>query len=349
MGKKLDSPKIAKPESIFVRELEWQQPRYATNYDFVLSHLNPQTKLWKPVKSVTNYQPNKMDFLAEWPGGRWQLQVKAKADGRESSDNSVLEFLVINGIRTVEAENLKRLRESIDRAHGWYGTAGYDLALLNYKSLVEFNMAIGGTARLEIAWLSKAAWGFHSQIEMSFFSAEKQFNYFNSYEATAVYRKPVLKTDELRFPIGLGLRELPVLVTPEEYSAKLSSIQNGSTYNQTVAKISSYGPKLGVEYLHSVTPKLSLQLNSQVFYSFMAATLPSGATGSSPELSYQLGSLAGYRLTPRLTSLLGVSYRASKLTYSDDFGSKSTSKGIPTNITTSITGLYVNCSAEYLF
>ena len=51
LGKAVEAPKVAKPESDFVRELKWNKPDNATGFDVVLFKYDGPTKKWQKYRS----------------------------------------------------------------------------------------------------------------------------------------------------------------------------------------------------------------------------------------------------------------------------------------------------------
>lgn len=350
LGAQLSPPKIKNPESRFVRQLTWKKSEYAEKYDLIFFHYNTTLNKWQKIKSVANYDSESMEFAADLPGGRWKVQVRARANSRATSDFSNLNFEAASGDRSPAAEYVATVRKSIDRIDGWYGTASYFVTMLEYQSLLKFDSAIGGTGRLGVGWMKeKSSWGFHSELDMSGFSADGENYTYNSFEASAIYRRQLRETDEIRYIGGLALKEIPVLLTPAEYNAKFTAIQNGSTYNQAISKVAALGPKLGVEYWHSLSPKLGIQGNAQAFYSLQETSLPPGGESVSPSLSYQMGLMGSYRLSNQWTGLVGVTYREDNFAYTDNYATTANQPAIPTTVTTIIKGYYLSFYTEYSF
>lgn len=346
VGAKLSAPEIVKPDNAFVRNLSWSRPEEAETFDLNLSQFRTDTKKWVSFKLIKDYQDTSLAFGEIWPGGQWKISLKAKAKNRPSSDVTSLTFKVAKGDRSPAAEYASTVRKSIDRINGWYGAASYLITMMSYESLARFNNAIGGTGRLGLGWLgSNSPWGFLSTLDMSGFIATSKNYTFASMEFSAIHRRRLQDTDELRTIGGIYLKELPVLLTPAELVQK--SVD--TNFEATPAKVTAMGPVAGLEYWHSLSPKLGLQLNTYLYYSLMKIGLPNGGQSLTPQLSSQLGLMGSYRVSNKFTGLTGITYRADKLSYTDDYGSRVGNASIPSQVDVTVSGLYLHFFAEVSF
>lgn len=346
IGAKISTPEIVKPESPFVRNLNWSRPEDAEAFDLSLSQYRTDTKKWVQFKLIKDYQDNNLAFGEVWPGGQWKISIKAKAKNRPSSDVASLTFKAAKGDRSPAAEYSATVRKSIDRINGWYGAASYLITMMSYESLASFNNAIGGTGRLGLGWFgTNNPWGFLSLLDMSGFIAAGKNYTFASMEFSSIHRRRIQDADELRTIGGIYFKELPVLLTPEDLLQK--SVD--ANFEASPAKVTAIGPVAGLEYWHSLSPKLGIQLNSYLYYSLMKVGLPNGGQSLTPQLSTQLGLMGSYRVSNKFTGLTGITYRADKLSYSDDYGSRVGNASIPTQIDVTISGLYLHFFAELSF
>ncbi len=346
LGTKLALPELEKPENQYVRNLKWKRPSPESKFDIVLSRYIPETKKWDQTKSIQEAGENSIDFEKNWPGGYWKITVRAKAANRQASDTANLSFKVAKGDRSPAAEYVATVRKSIDRINGWYGIASYLLTMMNYQSLASFNSAIGGTGRLGLGWYSeKSAWGSLTTLDMSGFIASNKNYTFTSLETVAIHRLRFQSSNELRSFGGIYMKELPVLITPADLPQKTSN----PSFEASPSKIAALGPVAGLEYWYSLTPKLGFQLNSCLYYSMLSLGLPNGGQTLVPQPSYQAGVLGSYRVTNSFTGLTGLTYRSDKLSYSDNYATRTNTPGIPSQVDVTVTGLYLHFFAEVSF
>jgi hypothetical protein len=312
----------------------------------VISKFNPQTKKWEKIKSVQDDSTESTSFDEQWTGGKYKFSIRAKADRLPSSDVSSIQFDVRNGDRSPAAEYVSTVRQSIDRITGWYGIASYLITQIKYEnsfrsgggtnvSNQSFNV-IGGTGRVGAGWLGKnTPWGFLAILDMSGFLKDNKPATFASLEASAVYRKVVGERGEARFYSGLFYKEIPQVIP--------SNPSNTDSQETTVKNYSTLGPHLGAEYWYSMTQKLGVQAHAHLYYNLIKVSTPSGGAHQ-PLMSTQYGFLGSYRLRPKLTGLVGVSYRQDKSSYTDEVNTDDGNK-----TTTTLEGTYLNFFAEYSF
>lgn len=342
LGKALDAPRIEKPENEFVREIRWKKIDYASGYDVYVLKWNGQSKKWEKFKVIQNTQDDSLPFDDTWPGGKYQVAVRAKSDMRPASTLAKQSFSVRHGDRSPAAEYTALVRKSIDRVTGWYAIASYLVTEMQFKgvnpeknSAVAYS-ALGGTGRMGVGWFNPdTPWGFLGIIDLSGFTFNGKTQTFASAEVNAVYRRAVGDRGEVRFQIGPYYKELPETVG-DPFSGESQDL-----------KITSAGPHAGAEYWFSLTPKLGLQINAHLYMSLLKISTPNGEP-LRPSLSTQFGFLGSYRFTPTFTGLIGYARREDKMSYNavpraDNFAVEG-----DVNEST-VVGNYLNIFAEWAF
>lgn len=342
LGKALEAPKISKPESEFVREIKWARPDNVSQYDVYVLKLNESTKKWEKYKVIENTTEDSMPFDDSWPGGRYQVAVRAKAEMRPTSAFAKQAFSVKSGDRSPAAEYTALVRMSIDRVTGWYAIASYLITEMQYKGInPEKNSAVaysamGGTGRVGAGWFSPdSPWGFLGILDMSGFTFNGKTQTFASAEMNAVYRKSVGDRGELRFQMGPYYKELP------------ETLGDFTTQTSEDSKITSAGPHVGAEYWFSLTPRFGLQVNAHLYMSLLKISTPNGEP-LTPSLSTQFGFLGSYRFTPTFTGLVGYARREDRMSYKALPGPANAVVDGDVNEST-IVGNYLNIFAEWAF
>ncbi|MGZ3775334.1 MAG: fibronectin type III domain-containing protein [Pseudobdellovibrionaceae bacterium] len=342
LGATVQNPKLEKPDSDFVREVKWSHPDNASTFDVQVWKFNTAQKKWDKFKVLENVQDNSLHFDESWPGGKYQIAVKAKADKRPDSKTEKLSFTVRHGDRSPAAEYTATVRKSIDHITGWYAIASYLITEMQFKgsnpeknSVVNYN-ALGGTGRVGMGWFNPSTrWGFLSIVDMSGFTFKGKTQTFASAEINAVYRYNLGDRGETRWQMGPYYKELPETV--------------GDPYSGTSSdyKITSAGSHFGAEYWYSLTPKLGVQLNAHFYLSLMKLSTPNGQP-LAPTVSTQFGFLGSYRFTSTFTGLAGYARREDKMSYNAIPASNNAAASGDVNQST-IVGNYLNLFAEWAF
>lgn len=354
-GQKLERPQVERPETEFVRDIKWSRPRFTENYDFLIARFNPATKKWESRKSVKNFSENSFPFDSTWPGGKYKISLRAKANLRSHSDVTSLLFSVRNGDRSPAAEYIATVRKSIDRVNGWYAMASYFITEIgftsNYRNLflepINFK-AIGGTGRLGGGWMSeRSPWGFISIVDLGGFVYNSKVSTYASVEASAIHRILIADRDEFRTHMGLFYKETPQSL-PDISDPQFTSQAATGSFTTVVKNQSTVGPHLGFEYWRSLTPKLGLQFNTHFYYNSMKISTPSGGA-MKPSLSTQYGLMGSYRVTKRFTGLTGLTYREDNASYVDEQSLPVSGSNFSNDVTTKIQGFYLSFYAEYAF
>ncbi len=335
LGKKLATPKITIPENAWVRQLNWNFPPYTEEFSYAVSRWNSKTNKWDVVVKENNFKKNQIPFLPEWIGGRYKFFVQAKAKLRPSSDTAVIQFSVFDGNRSPTNEYKYTIRQSIDRTTGYFAIASYLITVMDYAGSNQDRggasaafTSLGGTGRLGLGYLSPIyPWGFLGVVDMSGFIINSSNYTFATTELNAIYRKNTGERSEVRHQIGLFYKELPEV------------IGNGLGEFETTESISSSGPHYGFEYWYAMTPRLGFQANLHTYFSMFKVKTPTNEA-ISPTLSYQLGLMGSYKLSKKITGLMGYAYRKDALAYkSQRFAGE--------NNSVELTGHYLNLFLEW--
>lgn len=342
LGKAIAPAKLQKPETEFVREVKWTRPDNVTSFDVILLKYSTETKKWEKFKVMENYQDDSLSFDPAWPGGKYQVGVRAKSNLRPSSPLAKESFNVRSGDRSPAAEYTALVRSSIERMSGWYAIGSYLVTEMKFmgvnpekNSTVAYS-AVGGTARFGLGWFNpNTPWGFLSIIDMSGFTFKGTTRTFASAEINAVYKKNVGDRGEARFQIGPYYKELPETV---------GDPFNGTSQDLT---ISAAGPHVGAEYWYSLTPKFGIQVNAHLYTSLMKVSTPNGEP-LAPTMSTQFGFLGSYRFTRTFTGLAGYARREDKLSYKAVPSTTNFAVDGDVNEST-IVGNYLNIFAEWSF
>lgn len=341
-GKKLLAPKLVPPESLFVREVKWSKPEFAQAYSYVLEKLDVKSQKFNLFDENKELRGESMPFKKEWPGGIYRLTVKAIANYRPSSEMVSIRFTAKDGDRSEKAEELARLRESIERLSGWFGMASYLINSVEYQNLnydltgtqVAYN-AIGGTLRAGIGYVIKQKpWGYFVAAEASTLTVSGFGNIgYNQFEVNSFFKMKPNDAGEFRQTAGLVYKELPDVTSNFAGTVKNSSV------------LSALGFRYGVEYWHALTPKLGVQGNAHIFPLITGQTTTNGQAFV-PSTSLQAGFLFSYRWSKNLTTLGGYAYRTDKMEYktapSTNFPSPAAEKNSVT-----LKGHYLNLFLEY--
>lgn len=338
-GKKLTRPTLEKPESEFVRDLRWRPQEHATSYDIFIIRRDEKTKKYVKFKSIEKTTQESLEFDPSWPGGAYKVAVRANGTLRPSSDLSKMGFKVRSGDRSPAAEYTALVRKSIDRVTGWYGIASYLITEVNFTGVypetstkVTYN-AIGGTGRLGVGWFSPyTPWGFLAIMDLSGFTFNGKTSTYASAEVNSVYRISIGDRSELRLQAGPYMKEQP------------DTIGDASTSSSEDAKIAALGPHFGAELWFSLTPKLGVQLNAHLYNSLIKIETPNDRV-LEPSMSYQIGLLGSYRVTPNFTGLAGWAMREDRMKYE----SNPNTSGFGNTVESTIVGNYLNFFAEWAF
>lgn len=342
IGPKIAAPSISKPENTFVRNLNWENAEFTSNNDVALFKFNNEKRKWEKFKIFNDAKESNLSFDSDWTGGKYQVWVRGKSPLRQTSDYSKVTFDVQSGNRSPAAEYTSLVRKSIERFTGWYGIASYLLTVIQYQgvnpesaSSVGYN-AIGGTGRLGVGWyLPEQKWGFLGIADLSGFTINNKTNTYPSLEGSAVYKDSVGERGEIRIHLGGFYKELPETIGDPFTSTSISS------------RIKSIGPHIGGEYWYSLSPKFGIQINAHGYLSMLKVETPNGQALENT-FSTQFGFLGSYRLSSRITGLVGYARREDKMAYKA--APTASNFAVEGDVNTStVIGDYLNFFAEYNF
>jgi hypothetical protein len=341
-GKKIASPKIIPPESLFVREIKWQKPEFADGYSYTLEKQDLQNQKFSVIEEKKDLRGESLSFKKELPGGNYRLTVRAMANYRTSSDPASLRFVVKDGDRSEQAEGIARLRESIDRLSGWFIIASSLVNSVEYENL-NYDLtgtqtsyeAVGATFRAGFGYATvKNPWGYFIAAESSSLNVTGFGDIrYSMFEVNSYFKMKPNDAGEFRQTAGVVYKELPDLT-----SNFLGTVKNKSS-------ISGLGLRYGIEYWHAMSSKLGLQTNAHVFPLLLGQTTTNGQA-LVPSVSLQAGFLLSYRWSKNLTTLGGYAYRSDKIEYKTAPSAVFLNPGSGKNSVT-LKGHYINLFLEY--
>ena len=339
-GPNVEKPQLKNPESDFVRDLSWTKPPYVTKFDVYVIRLNPQNKKWEIYKTFENQEQNSLVFDPAWPGGQYELIVKAKGDNRGDSALSRMKFLVREGDRTTESESSALVRQSIERSHGWYksvgllvGSKSFSSQDADFNSDVSFSSSgIGG--RFGLGWMTpKAVWGFDSHLDIDTYQLNGKMELTEELQLNAVHQQQLGAQGEFKYYLGL---------TYQDVAAPNADLFTGTVQE---ASVKSLGPDAGISYAYAINNKWGLEAKLIFSMGIMKMGTPN-SQALQPEISTELSVLADYCFHPGFTGLFGIIHK------DDEAAFKSSASGFSTGGETnkaSVTGNYLSLSAEWSY
>lgn len=307
IGTKLEKPKIDKPTTKFVTEVNWSAPEHASKYSYILMRKRADGK-WAVVERKVGHDSPKIPVNPNIAGGNFRIQVRAMAENRITSDVSTMDFFVFQGVRTPAAVETAMLKEAIEKDYNHYFIASYLLSNVIYegKNAEVGNRsakydALAGTGRLGYGYIPKGQWGAIAIVDMSGVIINNENNLYASSELSAVWRTYIMKATQFRAYGGGYLKQTPEL--------KCQTPTDCKAFNVT-----HVGPQGGIQIWHPFTYKFGLQVNSQAYYSAMGIQTPN-AKDLIPSLSYQVGAMGSYKLKENMTGFAGYAYRVDTISY----------------------------------
>lgn len=336
-GPTLDKPELQAPATAFVRELKWKNAKYTENVHYSLQVKDAKSGKWKSVDVQKSFVGEQMNFAPSWPGGEYRFSIRSQADRRKSSKIATINFDVIDGDRSEEAEYAAMLRGSIVRTTGWFVIASYLVTGMSYTGVnadnggsaplqVELPNNFGGTGRFGMGWISdRSPWGFLGIADLSGFTVAGKNPTFMMTEFNIVRRSIIGANGEFRQQAGLFYKEMPEIIARD-----LNGIDR-------IDKIAAAGPHYGFEYWWALSPKLGFQVNGHLYGSLLSVKTPTGNPAVA-SLSYQAGLLGSYRITERASGLMGYAYRQDSQSYQSTSDRTNSVK---------ITGHYFNLFLEW--
>lgn len=353
IGKELNKVDIFKPDEEYPAKVEWKKVQYSENYEYMLQQKGFEEKAkWKILQksSTTN------DFIAiapNSPKGYYKLQVRAKANLREPSPITSVDFKYgeapIKQRKPAAVEESKiKLSDYYKRKTPYFAVASYLITMMNYTGInketskkVSYS-AVGGTGRIGFGFEPDSSrFAYLGIVDLSGFTIGSQNFTFASVELSSFYKINLADTAELRILGGAFMRELP----------ETSGNADGTGY--VVSKLSSLGPMLGAEYRSTITPKFGYSVHATSYFSVLGTSTPNGKD-SRMTASYHVGVLGSMRIMRDMLGFAGYEYRNDSGAYAarpgdvnDPNTSSLASQGDENTV--SITGHYLNLILEYNF
>ncbi len=338
LGKKLETPKIDIPESPYVRELRWNAVPHTEKYKYSLLRKGNDRK-WRKFKEEDVTETTLL-FDPKWKGGEYKLNVSSSGTLREVSKQHSIVFRVVNGDRSVAAEQKASMRKAIERTVDWYFIASYLITQIQYSAVnvdqgsAPSTGAIGGTGRLGAGYLDEnSPFGFLGIVDLSgFIIGQKNYTY-PGLEAHGIFRWASGELGEIRISGGAYYKEIPEI------------LGNAETGEFKVSQLGAFGLHGGGEYWYSLNSKLGLQVNGRVYFPVSGKTPNGKPLIASP--SYQFGFLGSLRLNPKATGLMGYAFRKDEINYQAS-NATALAAGYSSN-KTSVVGHYLNFFLEWDF
>jgi hypothetical protein len=344
IGKEIKPPEIKQPESKFTSELRWTEPDFAKSYSYKLSRKNGN-KGWVKVIEVDESKPNTYAVDPKIKGGHYLIEVTAHSPHRLDSQIAKLEFDLYDGDRSAEGMNRAMLRETLDKMRNQYFIASYLISNLSYlginKELGSNSryQALSGTGRLGYGYSPQSAWGFTAIVDYSGVIINKKNYTYPSMEFAIQWRKYLLRATRVQVFGGIFTRELPEVFGGT--AADSVEVQN----------VGQAGPYFGFQVWQPLNRKLGLQLNAQTSIGMIKLKTPNGQS-IDPSMSYQVGFLGSYKLSPLITGFAGYARRLDKISYKavpyDGTSSQNFAEAGDVN-QVSLTGDYLNLLLEWEF
>lgn len=346
IGRKLEPPKIEKPEDIWVNQLNWKTVDHASHYTCLLQHKDE--KAWAQMDLRKDYQLNSLSLPISYPGGKYRLTVQAEAALREPSDPAKIEFPLFEGDRSPAAVEESKLRYSLEKPTPWYFLASYLVTQVQYTALnseagsgriIDYD-AVGGTGRLGLGYTdAKKNRGYLGVVDLSGFTVAGKNVTYASAEAHST----------MRYTWGRNLVRPSAGLFYKELIESHNTIINLKKFEQR--KLSYLGPHIGFDFWRPFTSKLGFQFNTRIYSSLFTAQTPSDSD-IEPEISYQFGFMGSYKIKPHITGFLGWAHRLDKATYASTVGTGDPSVSVApigSKQTIQIEGDYLNLLLEWGF
>lgn len=340
-GPTLTRPKIEKPLSKYVRDIEWAAPSKATRYAYELSQKNPKTKKWEKIDGDDSLTINKVEWDITRPSGKYRIKVQAFADRREPSKVVTMDFETRGGFRDPAALETAILRDSIVKPTNFYAIASYLYTNIQY-SAVSYDEhqsssfgASGGTGRIGLGYQDiESNWGGFGIGDLSGFTVGGRTFTFSSVEGHTTRKLEFGQGGLLLLGTGLYYKEMPAV------KGNATDGFNG------LGKVSQLGPHFGFTYWIPLSQRYGLQTNMRAYYSLLGKAFNGGAPHGA--LSYQIGLLGTYRISQHWMGHLGYAYRHDKAEFAVAPGVNSFATSGQVN-SVEIIGHYINLLLEFSF
>ncbi|MBX3023046.1 MAG: hypothetical protein KF799_15325 [Bdellovibrionales bacterium] len=340
-GPALQRPKIEKPISKYLREVNWGAPNHASKYAYELKYYNPTAKKWEVVDKKSDYKETKVDLDIQRPSGKYRLAVQAYGERRKPSPPVQMDFETRGGFRDPAALDKAILRDSLTKPTHFYAITSYMVTQIEYEGTDYDELsrssfpAVGGTGRIGMGYQDpESNWGGFGIADLSGFIIQGQNFKFASVEGHATRKLELGQNGILLAAGGLFAKELPVVK---------GNITDG--YSSTT-KVRNIGPHAGFVYWFPFNDRWGLQMNARAYYTLMGSSSTGAKVTSS--LSYQYGLLGSRRLTQSWMGYAGYAFRHDEANYATTPGTNSfATDGQVNNVT--IQGHYLNLMLEFSF
>lgn len=305
-GKKLEAPVLNKLESEFINKISWSKPKGATQFSYLLLRKNEKEQ-WEVLEKKSDFDKTTLDINSKYRGGSYRLKILAAGILRPSSETKTFDFPVFDGKRTPQVMEVAKLRRAMERDRDHYLIASYLISSLNYTgdnketgNRIVYTV-LGGTGRLGYGYMPKSRWGWTVIADFSGISLRNQNYTFASVELTAIWRRYLGVSSQLRVFSGLFAREIP-------------EAKGFNREELTVKNIRQMGPLLGLQYWTSFNYKYGMQINAQANMAMLKLATPNGMP-IVPTTTLQLGVMGSYKVKENLTGFAGIAYRVDKSSY----------------------------------
>lgn len=347
LGDKLATPDIATISDINTTQIAWKGVEKTEAYEYKLEYKNKKGD-WKAY-DVKDLKLNSRNFKTPLYSGTYRVTVKAKADLRPSSDESVMEFKTEKINRSPAAIEQMKSEASYETKSKFFFLASYYYSHLNYSGseIKQGSQATnggptydvdGGTGRVGVGtWFNEnSSWGALFTGDLSGYQYDKTepgglHTYFSA-ALQAVYRYRLGGIGKIRFNMGLQYRELPITV------GELTSSDEQNFY---LTQMTTVGPLGGFTFYRGITREIGIQANFQAAVSAFGLKTSNGGENI-PEVSLQMGLMGSMKLGANLVGFLGYAYRTEQVKY------KATRTGADQE-NAEIQGHYLNLLLEYGF
>ncbi|MEY4616617.1 MAG: hypothetical protein RJB66_1577 [Pseudomonadota bacterium] len=338
-GPGLEPPVIIKPETIYIREIEYIKTKGTKSVEVQFERYDPKKNEWVSMP-VWNEQGEKIKFPETWKGGRYKLNLRSLAKYQSASTPAVLMFDVFDGKRTAEREDISLIQKAIDRSEDWFSRFSYVVTKLHYEGVnyetdvkPRFEAFTGTASGQASKYLADQPFGFNFGAGIGGILLAGKNTLLTSAETSVLYRQPFGEVNQLRLSLGYQFKEIPqaVAVTSESTGEK----------SLAISKIRFAGPKIGLEYWRGIDRKLGLQLHAGL------TELGQGTTAAGVKLtsgkSVSVGALASYRFTKEMTWLGGYTFTSDDVR-SPGYNSATLKSGFNQ---TQLTAHYLHFMVEY--
>lgn len=334
-GPPLVEPKIKKPETAFVRRVDFELAPNVEKLKVKVKRWDEATRAWVSVHEQELEGKKSILFRKEWRGGKYQITAQSLSGLRAPSSVSEATFPVVDGVRTQSAESRALVRKSIDRVNGWFMTASYVASMVQYTGIsIEENKnlslnAMTGTGLIGFGrFWEDSPYGFLGSLDYGGIIVDGKNTTFMGLELAGLYKQRLSRNMDLRYRLGIFQKETPEVTSTEPVK---------------VSRAKQLGPVLGVELWHALTPKWGWQTSLTARQTISGSSEAGGTVKAS--LSYQAGLMGSYRFSEQSTGLVGYNYKVDKSSRS----TRNENLALDGVSEATLTGHYLNFIMEYGF